>query len=154
LSFLGLNGDTIGDYILNKLMLIILLIGISLISCVSKPDNLEGNSIMIDAEELMNEFSSDEANALQKYEGKPITIVGVIFEKATPKDYTLEKDRNYIIFGDYSNTGIGIQCYFDEFIYNSVNVGEKITVEGNFREITYAGNVFKHIVLGESKIIK
>jgi hypothetical protein len=135
-------------------MLIILLLGITLIFYVSIFDNLKENIIIIDAEELMNEFLSNETNVLQKYEGKNIVIVGVIFEKATPKDYTLEKDRNYIIFGDYSNTGIGIQCYFDDYIYSTVNIGERITVEGNFREITYAGNVFKHIVLGESKIIK
>jgi hypothetical protein len=100
----------------------------------------------------MGEFLENEAKALKKYAGKRITITGALFEKATPKDNIPETDFNYLVFGDYWENGIGILCYFNEFVYFSVETGETVSVEGNFREIRSAGDVFTVIVLGECAI--
>jgi hypothetical protein len=109
---------------------------------------------IVDVKELMNEFLQNEPNALKKYTGKRITITGEISNKATPKDNPPKKDFNYITFGNGDTDGIYIMCYFNEYVYWTVKVGEKITVEGNFREIESIGNVYKEITLGECKIIK
>jgi hypothetical protein len=126
-----------------------LIFGLLLAACSSLPNN-----VIISTKVFIGEFSENETNAFEKYSGKRITITGIIFEKATPKDNIPEKDFNYLVFGEYSKNGIGIQCYFNEFVYSTVETGETVTVEGNFREITYAGDLFKMIVLGECKIIK
>jgi hypothetical protein len=131
----------------------VLIFGLLLVTCSSVPKEQENNAI-VSAEAFIDEFSENETNAFEKYSGKRITITGIIFEKATPKDNIPEIDFNYLVFGEYSKNGIGIQCYFNEFVYSTVETGKTITVEGNFREITYAGDVFKLIVLGECKIIE
>ncbi|MDR2900918.1 MAG: OB-fold putative lipoprotein [Treponema sp.] len=148
---------------MNKKIIIMIIVcvavfwGTNITSCATSKNNFSGETTVnteISAEELMDEFLKNEAIAQQKYSDTRITLTGIIFEKATPKDNVPKKDRNYIVFGNYNETKIGVQCYFDEFMYTSVNVGETITVEGNYRKVEYAGDVFKMIVLGESKIIK
>jgi hypothetical protein len=115
------------------------------------------HDVPIDAEELMNEFLQNETNFMQKYTGKKIAITGIIFGRGTPKDNIPEKDFNYIVMGNFEETGICIFFYFNEFVYWGVKEGETITIEGNFREIEYIKNyysgeiVFK-IIIGECKI--
>ncbi|MDR2718564.1 MAG: OB-fold putative lipoprotein [Treponema sp.] len=151
-------------YDMNKIMTcIIFLFGINIISCASTGGKSSGsaaipeNEIIITDQELMNEFLNNETQALQKYKGKRIAITGTIFEKAAkgitswPVNNPPPKDFNYIIFGDYNNIGIGVQCNFNEHIYFSVNKGETITVSGNFREINYANDTLKIVVIGECK---
>jgi ppGpp synthetase/RelA/SpoT-type nucleotidyltranferase len=137
------------------------------VCCVSKSDKdiLMENSLFqsqeqfigenaIEAKEFMSEFLQNEPSALKKYTGTRIKIIGEISNKATPKDNPPEKDFNYITFGNGDTDGIYIMCYFNEYVYWTVAVGEKIIIEGNFREIESIGNVYKEITLGECKIIK
>jgi hypothetical protein len=116
----------------------------------------------VSAEDLMNEFSQNENGFTLKYTGKKIVLTGKIFDKATPKDNIPEKDFNYIVFGDRerNGTGICVICYFNEFVYSRISIGEEIVVEGNFRKVDYIRNyhtkeiVYKDIILGECKILK
>jgi hypothetical protein len=118
------------------------------------------NNSPINAEELMNEFLQNETNFIKKYTDKKITITGKIFGKGTPKDDIPEKDFNYIVIGNFEETGVCVFFYFNEFINWNVKEGEIITVEGNFREIKYIKDfysgeiVFKNIIIGECKIKK
>jgi hypothetical protein len=118
------------------------------------------NDSPIDAEEFMNEFLQNETEFIERYTGKKITISGIVFGKGTPKDDIPTKDFNYIVMGNFEETGVCIFFYFNEFIYWGVKEGETITVEGNFREIQYTKDfhsgktAFKNIIIGESKIKK
>jgi hypothetical protein len=118
------------------------------------------NNSPIDAEELMNEFLQNESCFIKKYTDKKITITGIILGKGTPKDTIPEKDFNYIVMGNFEETGICTFFYFNEFVYWNVKEGETITIEGNFREIKYINDfysgriVFKNIIIGECKIKK
>jgi hypothetical protein len=134
-------------------------------SSIQSQEQISGENIL-EAKELMNEFLQDGPNDREKYTGKKITITGEISNKATLKDNPLEKDFNYITFGNGDTDGICIMCYFNEYVYWTVEVGERITIEGNFRGIVLRGiegsfwgifsigNVYKEIILGECKIIK
>lgn len=78
---------------------------------------------VLTADELFDAFDSDETSALQKYEGKVITVTGTVMSsRATDTTTTLILDANNAMAG-------GVNCSFASSSLN-VEEGQIIAVKG------------------------
>ena len=90
--------------------------------------------IITTAENLIAEFTKDAESATEKYTGKIIQITGKLFYKGSPKDNIPETNASYIVFGNWKNGEVYIQCYFDKVVVFDLTIDETITIIGNFVE--------------------
>jgi hypothetical protein len=124
-------------------------------SCsVKKPPEIIPPEEVFNVTALINEAAKNETGFSVTHNAQRIRIAGVVSGKATPKDNPPETDFNYLTFGENSEDGIFVLCYFNEYIFWDVEIGEELIVEGNFRSVDPYGANRSAIIFGECKIIR
>ena len=101
--------------------------------------------VITTAEKLIAEFSKSVELATEKYTGKTLQITGEIFERASPKDNIPETNASYIVFGNWKDGSVYIQCYFDAVVSFSLQKGDTITITGNFVRFENLKDIMKRV---------
>jgi hypothetical protein len=134
----------------------LLIISLAVQFLIDVIENNSNNIIIVNSDEIINNFVKNGTHAIKDYNGKIIEIKGIIAEKSSPKDFRPLWDASALYFGDF-NDEFRISCYFNNIIDNECEIGQEIIVRCKFKKYTnfeYKNNI-KHIIeFRKGKIMK
>jgi hypothetical protein len=159
-SFIIISIHLINFYLKSKhkkiiLIAIISVIGISVIiyACKNITENNPDNIVIIESDDIINDFTNYGIEASKRYKGKIIEINGIITDKAFPKDWKPLWNASCIYFENEENKKAIIVCNFDEIVVHDLEIGQKITVRYKFKKYMEYEK-FNEIEFVKGRIIK
>lgn len=133
------------------ILIVVIILGMFLIYINIYEKHQNNNIIIINANNMINEFFENNVSADKKYKGNIVEINGIIIYKAFPKDFIPLWDASCIYFGEDIGKGVNIVCYFDNIVVHDLEVGQEITVKCKYIKFDDSRN---NIILKKGEIIK